>query len=157
MTTLNMKPEHYLYELRGYLQALSRLSSPRCHFWAEILPIETDLPNVVDEYIASFPEGTKCLEQVQIDSNEMNSVLTEHLYSHLKNPDENQVKLFDWDINEYFDLISIAQNPNGNFYPHVANDAIKLVTVSQFHKSLTYCFIEIGDIAIAVCFGIRKA
>ena len=141
--------------LNGYLHSLRRLSGNKCDFWAERVEIETDIDNTIDEYFSTLESNSKVLEIERIDYSTVEKLLDTLVFSNLNIKDGDLIKLFAWDIVEYYGLASTAVDPEREFNPLVSNGAIKVSVQSDFHNSCVYYVVQITSFAIFTGLAIR--
>lgn len=145
-----MDIEIYVYELRGYLRSLQRLSKVHCHFFADSFPIQSGLSESIEKYVARFGDDFEFCGSKTIDYSDVEGILKDHLYSNLTITDENQLGLLDWDITEYFGLASTSVDPNGDFNPLVRKGAVEVKIASKHYQSCAHFVVPIGEHAIFV-------
>ncbi len=147
--------EAIVNNLNGYLHSLRRLSGNKCDFWAESVEIESDIDNTIDKYFSKLESNNKALKKEEIDYSTVEKLLKDLVFSNLNVRDDNLIKLFAWDIVEYYGLASTALDPEGGFNPLVSNGAIKVSVQSDFYESCVYYVVQIANFAVVTGLAIR--
>ena len=140
--------------LNGYFQALRRLSLNTCDFWADAVDVNGTLNNAIDDYISKIDEVT-LIEKKDVTCREVEELYKEFIFSNMNMDSDDIIKLFSWDIVEYYGLASTIIDPNGDFNPLVSNGAIQLSVSSIFHSSHVYYVVEIGTQEIITGLAVR--
>ena len=99
--------------LRGYLQALRRMSGNRCDFWTETV----DLGGSIEASIESLIAGTDIMisSRASAGYEEVDALLQRHVFPMLESADEQLCRLFAWDVVEYIDLCCGELDPQGRW------------------------------------------
>ena len=140
--------------LNGYFQALKRLSLNTCDFWAHVIEVNSTLNNAIDDYISKIDEVT-LIEKKDITFRDVENLHKEFIFSNINTDNDDIIKLFSWDIVEFYGLASTIIDPNGDFNPLVSKGAIQLSVNSTFHSSYVYYVVEIDKQAIVTGLAVR--
>lgn len=147
--------ENYISELRGYLQSLRRLCQRQCDFYADSFPVTGDIYLSIEEHVNKCGDQFQFVGVKSITFNEVENLLQKHLIHELEVVSEDAIKLFMWDIIEYYGLISTALNPDGDFNPLVSNGALEVEVKSPHYLSGSIFVVVIEEVAIVMWLHVR--
>lgn len=147
--------EHYIVELNGYLQALSRLCGQAYCFGARAYPAsEKDIDGFVTGLMAEWSRDEPCqyhgkalINYQDVEENVLNAVfhgvlnLTNMPNEHMR---EDAKRMIFEDINEYYGLFSTSQDEDGIFHPLIAGSVYELHIVNKVYASSFHYLVKIG-------------
>ncbi len=142
--------------LNGYLQSMRRLGLNQCNYSASVREIKNNFENEIEDYKTIFKDDYQVSSQKHADYKQLEQLHHDLIYSKLKVKDKDIIKLFEWDIVEYFGLASTSIDKENTFHPTVKNGAIVLELKAERYISLVYYFVEIGDFMVTVTLSEKR-
>jgi len=142
--------------LNGYLQSMRRLGLNQCHYSTSVREIKNNFENEIEDYKTIFNDDYQVSSQKHADYKQLEQLHHDLIYSKLKIKGKDTIKLFEWDIVEYFGLASTSIDKERSFHPTVSNGAIVLKLKSKKFKSLVYYFVEIGGFMATVTLSEKR-
>lgn len=146
----------YVLEMNGYLKALQRLCKVRSDFSANSFKSIGGFEASARRYVEQL-DDVKDIDQLRIiGASDFTRVLNDFIYSNLIVSDPSLRKVTEWDITEYFGLISTDVDPNGSFNVLLDDGGIELSVLSKRYKKSTFVMVKFGDDIVVLHLGIRN-
>jgi hypothetical protein len=128
---------NYVNELNGYLQALRRLGKNRVGYGAHTFEVQGSVENSIKEYVTKIPDVESVNDIIHRRSAYFSELLQEYLFSNIIVNTADYKSLVEWDIFEYFGLLSTQLNPDGEFNNLVKNGGFSVEITSNFYTKST--------------------
>lgn len=148
-----LKPEIHILELDGFLNALRCVIGHSSKvFCAGLLQKnENDIFSIVEENVANIKMSGKLINRAVVNFNYIQQVFDEHIYSKLPCNNEAYTKNVDWNLIEYYGLISIAENENGPWNRLISQDSHILEYIDENDNKSVIYFVEHEEFIVITC------
>lgn len=148
-------PEVYVIELDGFLNAVRCFVGESTRsFGARYHPKNGEtLETLVGKIISNDISKDKLKSKSLVDFKHIQRVFNTHIYSKIGNADSACVKNIDWNLVEYYGLISTAENENGTWNRLVSQESALLEYSDQEGKKAALFIVEYDNFFVLTYFG----
>jgi hypothetical protein len=141
-----------LYNLDGYLRCLRRLNKNKCDYWVEQFEISGEVETSFSEYATGI--DVKIMNCDLVGYREIEVFFEKEFSSTLKSLEEDQIKLFAWDVVEYIQMTFRGKDPDQDpiYKKHSFIASMKHHTRAQsdFHGYFRDIVVSVKDRATVV-------
>ena len=143
-------PEVHVLELDGFLNSLRCvIGHPSKIFGAGYIPKrELNIESIVEDRIKVIEESGYLVTKKTVDFKYIQKILHKHIYIKLPIKDEETLINLDWNLIEYYGLISTAENENGKWNRLISQKHITLESTSNNGLDSLIFFVEYDDFIV---------
>ncbi len=148
-----LESEIHVLELDGFLNALRCvIGHPSKLFGAGLIKKGgRELITIVEESIANIEASGKLKNKELVNFKYIQEVLNIHIYAKLPTTDAKYIENIDWNIIEYYGLISTAEDEHGAWNRLVGQENYILEYIDEHNNESVIFFVEHDDFVIATC------
>jgi hypothetical protein len=146
-----LSPEIHVLELDGFLNALRCIiGHPSRIFGAGLINKNgITLEAIVEEQISKIKQSGKFIARSTVDFNFIQNLFNERIYSLLPPSKPENIKNLDWNLVEYYGLISTAEDEGGPWNRLVSQNCIHLEFFDEQNHNSAIFFVEHDEFVIA--------
>jgi hypothetical protein len=143
--------EIHVLELNGYLNALRCMVGHQySKFCAGLIEKSgRTIDEVIDERIKNILKDGEILERRISNFKNVQKLLKSHIYSKIPNSNDAVVDYIDWNLIEYYGLISTAEDENGPWNRLVSQDSHIIEYVEEDKTKSVVFFVEHEEFVVA--------
>ncbi len=143
-------PEIHVLELDGFFNSLRCvIGHPSKIFGAGYMPKrELNIESIVEDRIKVIEESGYLVTKKTVDFKYIQKILHKHIYIKLPIKDEETLINLDWNLIEYYGLISTAENENGKWNRLVSQKHIILESTGNNGLDSLIFFVEYDDFIV---------
>lgn len=148
-------PEIYVVELDGFLNAVRCFAGESTRsFGARYLQKEGEtLEVLVEKLITNDISKEKLISKSLVDFKRIQGIFDDHIYSKLGGADSVCIKNIDWNLVEYYGLISTAEDEKGAWNRLISQESTLLEYSDKQDNKAALFIVEYNDFFVLTYFG----
>lgn len=146
-----LAPEIHVLELDGFLNALRCIVGlPSRRFGAGLIAKNgRGIDDIVQDAIYKINQSSNEVKNSVVDFKFIQEILIDRIYSKLPNINFEDIKNTDWNLIEYYGLISTAENKNGPWNRLISQDSICLEFKNKDGYDSVIFFVEHNEFVVS--------
>jgi hypothetical protein len=146
-----LAPEIHVLELDGFLNALRCvIGLPSRKFGAGLIAKNgRTIDDIVQDSIYKINQSGKVVKNSVVDFTFIQSILSDRIYSKLPNSNSEAVKNTDWNLIEYYGLISTAEDESGPWNRLISQNSIFLEFNTEDSYDSVVFFVEHNEFVVS--------
>lgn len=137
-------PEIHAFQLDGFLNSLRCVAGyDHRSFGAILIDKENRCTGeIIDEIVRNEVGVSNLADQKNVAFKDIQNIFNKYIYSKLKGIERDSLKYIDWNLVEYYGLVSSAEDINGPWNRLVAQDSILVEYIDDHDQEAVIFFVE---------------
>ena len=144
-----------VFELDGFLNALRCvIDCPTRMFSATFIEKGSDLNEIISDSIKYIEESGKLIEIKQCNYNSVYNLFVELIYKRISETKTRALDNLDWNLIEYYGLISTADQEDGPWNRLISQEHTTLRFTDDEGREYISFFVEFSDFVVTTSLGV---